>query len=126
MTNMLSKLSLERLIRILNFLTIDDLQQVALAARYLRSSVLELNWTHPTLFPLNQENYPEILLKLAKTLLLNETMFNHTWLKKVLDHFTNVDTLEITVHLSRPTVSLLCRAFAKKKKSTKDNVCFAK
>ncbi|KAI8887000.1 hypothetical protein K501DRAFT_269379 [Backusella circina FSU 941] len=80
---------------ICKLLTIHDLQTLSNCSKHFKKLILRMSYPHPVLFPLTKQIYPEIQLKLTKTLIINQMPYSYEWISQVLHHFKNVNTLEI-------------------------------
>jgi hypothetical protein len=89
----------ETLFEIGKLLTIDDLQALSNSCKHFQKLMLRMPYPHPVLFPLAKQIYPEIQLKLTKTLIINQMPYSYEWIDQVLRHFKSAKTLEMATQV---------------------------
>lgn len=108
----LEKLSPDCLTLVFEYITVTEIQELAITSKVLRSLCLVACYKKPVAMPLSKVNYPEILLKITTLIQINETIVRTgtDWLTHVLRHFGNIKTIDIvTKGLSRQTIQAILK-----------------
>lgn len=95
---------------VLKHLEINVIQELAVTSKTLRCLCLASRVDHSIELPMSKIEFPEILIKIASTVRVSETIerTGTDWLPRVLNHFRRIEKVEIgTKDLSRTSVKLI-------------------
>ena len=103
----LEKLPTNCISLVINYLPPISIQELAVTTKNIRSKCLQSSFNQPVTMPVSKTECPEILIKIATTIMVTETIekTGSDWLLMVLTHFERVRTVKIMLKgLSRKKV----------------------